>query len=192
MFRLYPNEVFREFSFPVTQRRRYAISNRGRMVSFTDKPENGTLLRGSDTDGYRAARYKVEVNGKQVSKPVFFYKLVAEHFIPKDSEDQTYVLHLDYVRDNDEVSNLKWATREQMLDHMRKSPHVIRAKKALIEHNTKSDGWKLTATKVMLIKKLLNNPERKTRLKILAKQFGISETHLKRIQSGQNWGHIKV
>lgn len=192
MFRLYPNEKFKEFFFPEPHRRRYAISNRGRMVSFTDTPENGRLLRGSSTDGYRTVRYTTTVKNKTISRPLFFYKLVAENFITKTSPEQTYVLHLDYVRDNDEVTNLKWATREEMLQHMRDSPHVKRAKQNLIEHNTKSDGWKLTATKVMLIKKLLSNPDRKTRLKMLAKQFGVSETHIKRIQSGENWGHIKV
>jgi hypothetical protein len=36
------------------------------------------------------------------------------------------------------------------------------------------------------------DPNRKTRLKLIAKQFGISEMQLYRIKSGENWGHIKV
>jgi len=79
-----------------------------------------------------------------------------------------------------------------MLAHGKRSPHVIKAKRKLLEHNIKSDGRKLTVTKVIHIKKMLLNPNRKTRLKIIAKQFGISETHVRRIESGENWGHIKV
>lgn len=192
MFRLYPNEIFREITLTDPLRFRYAVSNRGRMVSFTDTPENGTLLKGSSTDGYRTLRYKAIVDGKPKSRHHFIYKHVAALFIPKTSEDQTYVLHLDFVRDNDDIKNLRWATRAEMLEHTQKSPHVQKAKLALVQINIKRDGTKLTSTKVIRLKKLLNEPKGKTRLKMLAKQFGISETHVKRIQRGENWGHIIV
>jgi DNA-binding Xre family transcriptional regulator len=44
----------------------------------------------------------------------------------------------------------------------------------------------------MHLKKLISDPNRKTRLKMLAKQFGISEMQVSRIKSGENWGHIKI
>jgi len=44
----------------------------------------------------------------------------------------------------------------------------------------------------MLLKKILLDPTRKTRMKILARQFGVSEMTLYRIKSGKNWGHIKI
>ena len=101
-------------------------------------------------------------------------------------------MHLDYNRSNDDVNNLRWATKAEMMAHSRKSPRVIQAKKNLIEHNLKADGRKLTTTKVMLIKKILARPEQKTRLKMIAKQFGVSEMQIRRIASGENWGHVKV
>jgi hypothetical protein len=153
---------------------------------------DGNLLKGSKFDGFRAFRYSKTVNGKRISKALFIYKLVAEFFIPKTSEDQLYVLHLDYVRDNDKVENLKWATYEEKLDHHKKSPHVIKSLQKLTEHNLKADGRKLTTTRVMYLKKLLNDPNNKTRMKMLAKQFGISEMQVSRIKRGENWGHIKV
>lgn len=192
MFRLYPNEIFREIAMPDRLRLRYAVSNRGRIVSFEDTPENGKLLKGSLTDGYRTLRYKITIDDRVCNRHLFIYKLVAQLFLPKSSEEQTNVLHLDYVRDNDDVKNLRWATRPEMLEHSKVSPHVIKAKEELIAKNIQRDGRKLTSTRVMLLKKMLNNPERKTRLKMLAKQFGISETHVKRIESGENWGHIIV
>jgi DNA invertase Pin-like site-specific DNA recombinase len=69
---------------------------------------------------------------------------------------------------------------------------VIEGRKKLIEHNIKSDGHKLTANKVKFIKKRLADPNRTIRLKMLAKQFGISEMQLYRIKRGENWGHIKI
>lgn len=192
MLRFYANEVFREIETEIPLTYRYAVSNRGRLISFSKDFRDGKILKGSGSDGYRAFRYRKMVNGKAVYRTYFVYKLVAEFFIPKTSEDQHHVLHLDYVRDHDSVDNLRWATYEEMMEHRKKSPHVIRSKKNLTEHNIKSDGRKLTTTKVIHLKKILNNPNRKTRIKILAKQFGISEMQVNRIKRGENWSHIKV
>jgi len=190
MIRIYANEVFREIETDVPLKYRYAVSNRGRLINFTNEFRDGNLLKGSVSDGYKAFRYRIP--GKKSYKALFIYKLVAEFFIPKESEDQQYVLHLDYVRDNDKVENLKWATYEEAKIHRNKSPHVIRSRQKLIEHNLKADGRKLTTTKVIHLKKILSKPNQNTRIKILAKQFGISEMQVHRIKRGENWGHIKV
>lgn len=191
-FRVFPNEEFREYKVEDPRRLRYAVSNKGRFMSFKETFSDGRALKGSYVDGYRMFSYKITKDGKGIYKNFFISKIIAGLFLPKTSEEQKYVLHLDYVRDNDDLKNLRWATYEEMIEHSRRSPHVIQARKNLVEHNIKADGRKLTATKVILIKKLLNNPNRTTRLKMIAKQFGVSETHIKRIASGENWGHIKV
>lgn len=191
--RIYPNEEFKEVFVTPALRMRYAVSNRGRLASFTDRIENGNIIKGGKSDGYNTLRYRERTpEGKMISKVKFIYRLVAEAFIPKTSEDQKHVLHLDYVRDNDDIKNLRWATYEEKIAHGKRSPHVIRAKRELVEHNIKSDGRKLTTTTVIRIKKMLKNPKGNTRNSMIAKQFGISATHLKRIETGENWGHIVV
>lgn len=192
MLRFYPNEVFREIEKDVPLKFRYAVSNRGRLINFTSDFRDGNVLKGSMSDGYKTFRYQRSENGKPIRKTFFIYKLVAELFIPKTSEEQLYVLHLDYVRDNDSVSNLKWATYEEMMEHRKRSPHVIKAMQKLLEFNLKADGRKLTVTKVIHLKKLLNKPNQNTRIKMLAKHFGISEMQVSRIKRGENWSHIKV
>lgn len=192
MIRIYPNEEFREIIIEDKLKLRYAISNKGRLISFVKDMKFGRELKGGTADGYKLFKYKIIKDGKVSNKHLFFSKLIAEFFIPKSSEEQTFVLHLDRKRDNDDYRNLKWATREEMIEHSRQSPFVIQARKKLLEHNIKSDGRKLTVTKVMLIKKILSKPEQKTRLKMIAKQFGVSEMQIRRIKSGENWGHIIV
>ena len=195
---IYPAEIFREIAFEDAPKLQlhYAISNYGRLVSFTHKIENGTLINGSKQDGYRIWRYKIRDEHNMIKhKHFFFYKLVATHFIPKTSNEQEYVLHLDWNRVNDYAENLKWATKSEMLEHREKSPHVIVArKKQLAEMRAKRlhEGTKLTSTQVMLIKKILRDPNRKTRLKIIAKRFGVTTMTLQRIKTGENWGHIKI
>jgi len=190
--RFYPQEVFKEIEINESLRLRYAISNRGRLLSFANDMKLGRILKGSKTDGYRVFKYKIYDDKKIYNKHLFFYKLIAQNFLEKTSEDQIYVLHLDRVRDNDDIKNLRWATREEMMEHARKSPFVIQARINLIEHNIKADGRKLTVTKVIHIKKLLAKPNQTTRLKMIAKQFGVSEMQIRRIKSGENWAHIKI
>lgn len=188
MFRPYPDEEFREITLKVPPRRRYAVSNYGRLLSFSKEFKDGRLIKGGRSDGYPTLCYKTMVNGREKSHCYFVYKLVAQYFIPKTSDDQTHVLHLDFSRDNDRVGNLKWATREEMLAHTQKSPKVIQAKTV----KRVGYGLKLTSTQVIHIKKRLQDPNRKTRIKMLAKQFGVSEMQINRIRTGENWGHIKV
>jgi len=196
MLRFYATEIFKEIEIKDTLRLRYAISNFGRLVSFTDEIAEGRFVKGSTQDGYRVWRYKTRDKKNKIRHKYFFlYRLVAEYFVPKDSEDQTYILHLDRNRGNDYVKNLKWATKAEMIEHREKSPYVLEArKKQLAEIHAKRlhKGNKLNSTQVMLLKKILTNPNRKTRLKILAKQYGVSEMTLHRIRTGENWGHIKI
>lgn len=191
-FKPFVGEIFKDVDFGVKLKSNYAISNYGRFVSYTDKVEEGKILKGGLTDGYRIFRYRIKVDGKPVDKYAFIYKLVAQYFLTQTSEEQTCVIHLDYVRHNDAVLNLKYCTREEMLAHVKRSPAVIAAKKKLIEFNKQSDGRKLTTTQVIHLKKRLLDPNRKTKLKSLAKQFNISEMQLYRIKRGENWGHLKV
>ena len=192
MMRIFPLEEFREIELGDKLKFRYAISNYGRLISFTNSFGDGRILKGDTVDGYRIFRYRTRQGDKISYKHKFFYKLVAEYFLEKTSDDQTYILHLDYNRSNDTVKNLKLATREEMLRHYNASPNVQMARQKQKKQNITRDGHKLTVTQVMLIKKRLFNPKNKTRMKIIARQFGISEMQLYRIKSGENWGHVKI
>jgi len=192
MIRFFTLEKWKEFKVHHSLKLRYAVSNYGRLISFTDKFENGRLLNGSKVDGYPVFAFKFRVKDLTKNKKLFIHKLVAEQFLKRKTEDYVFVLHLNRYRDDNSVDNLKWATRQEMLEHNKTSPLVLKARKKLIQHNKNRDGLKLTSTKVILLKKQLANPNRKTRLKIIAKQFGISEMQLYRIKSGENWGHIKI
>ncbi|HRG57551.1 MAG TPA: NUMOD4 domain-containing protein [Bacteroidia bacterium] len=191
-FRLFPSEEFKEIEIKDKLRLKYAVSNYGRVISFSESMEAGRLIKIFPSNGYNLFRYVLYVNGKRVFKSIFMKKLVAEYFIPKPSEEHKHVIHLDYNRLNDFVKNLKWVTTAEQRAHNRKSPLVIEMLKKLHEHRRNSKGNKLTEAQVIILKKKLLDPNRKTRLKILARQFGVSEMTLHRIRTGENWGHIKV
>jgi hypothetical protein len=138
------------------------------------------LVNESYINGYQNLRLKQRLNGKQTSR--YVHKLVAQHFL--EQGDGIYVIHLDYDKTNNHVDNLKWATKREKEIHQFKGPNFQRMK-GMRRYS------KLTETRVKLIKRKLNDPNRRTRLKMIAKQFGISEMQLYRIKSGENWGSVE-
>jgi hypothetical protein len=185
---IYPHEEYREIKIDESLKFRYAISNTGKLISFTNQFHDGRILNGCLIGGYRIFRYKAYKDGKVLSKHFLFYKLVAEYFLPKTSDDQTYILHLNFDKADDRADNLKWATKADMVAHFMTNPRVILAIKRMKEHKCKGNS-KLTAIKVTFIKRMLKS--KKTRKRMIGKQFGVSETQIKRIQIGENWADIK-
>lgn len=164
---------------------KYAISNRGRLMSFVDQISNGKVIKGSRCNDY--ASLNVKINGKR--KHYYIHRLVAEYFMADESEGCANVIHLDYDKRNNKLENLKWVTKDQWWAHFQKNPAVIEAREN-IKHRKPQVGQKLTSTDVIRIKRMLRDPNRKTRMKIIAKQFNISEMQLYRIRSGENWSHV--
>lgn len=163
---------------------RYDVSNYGRIRSFqSTRGENkeGTLIKGSLIQGYRSLN--IRAGGKTLNR--YVHKLVAEHFVSRARPDQTFVIHLDHDKLNNYVLNLRWATKSEMVEHNRQNPNVLNRVQPKRTRN-----YKLTESKVMIIKKLLKNDN--NRLKMIAKQFGITHTQLNRIRSGENWKHVTI
>lgn len=163
----------------IDEREVYLISNHGRIKSLKADKVKGFLMKTSYTNGYPFISL-TQKSGKRTGR--YIHKLVAQTFIEKDSEDQKFVIHLDFNKENNLESNLAWATKKQRFDHLAKNPNFKK----------KKGNSKLTAGRVKMIKKKLLDPNRKTRMKMLAKQFGVSEMQLHRIKTGENWGHVTV
>ncbi|GAB3907020.1 hypothetical protein GCM10028803_40350 [Larkinella knui] len=160
---------------------RYEVSNFGRLKSFQNDTKDGTLINGSIIQGYRSLN--IRTGGKTINR--YFHKLIAELFLTRENPDQTFVIHLDHDKKNNHFQNLKWVTKEEMIEHNRTSPNILNR-----EMPRRTRNYKLTESKVKMIKKLLKNE--KNRLKMIAKQFGITHTQLNRIRSGENWKHVTI
>ena len=170
---------------PKKLRKKYAVSTLGRAASFTeDVTKDGKLLTGSITAGYRTLNLHLEKgNGT-----IYFHREVAKLFCKKPSPKHKYVIHLNHKKIDNNYSNLKWATIEEVAGHQQSSPQKIAYKK---RQANKTIGLKLNATKVKAIKEAINNPNRKITYKLMAAKYGVSEMTLYRIKSGENWGQVK-
>ncbi len=173
---------------------RYEVSNYGRLRSFQmtataqrrklgtpGTPPTSTIIKGSVIQGYRSLNIRSE--GKTLNR--YVHKLVAEHFVDRNRPDELFVIHLDHDKQNNYYTNLRWVTKDEMIDHNRNNPNL---KNRPVLRQTRN--YKLTESKVKIIKKLLRND--KNRLKMIAKQFGITHTQLNRIRSGENWKHVTL
>jgi hypothetical protein len=160
--------------------KRYAISNRGRIVSFKTKIEEGYLLRPRLTQGYPSVTIGRESNRQNY----YLHRLVAEYFSKKGSAKNIFVIHLDHSKENNKAENLKWVKHEDQIAHALKDPNVK-------QRQNPAEGPKLTAAKVKLIKRALNAKTQPT-LKALAKQFKVSDMQIHRIKTGENWSHVTI
>ena len=160
----------------------YLISNYGRVKRKKAGDEEWQLSKTSLIGGYTS--FWIRKKGKQTTSSCYVHRLVAELFLERE-EDQKYVIHLDFDKENNRSWNLKWANKKEMFLHHRKNPKKINRK-------GKRTYSKLTEGRVRLIKKKIFDPNRKTRMRLIAKQFGISEMQLYRIKSGENWGEVKI
>jgi len=177
----YWNEKWERIDFPEFDNKiHYEISNFGRIKSFQNTQE-GILIHGSLIQGYQSLN--VRFQNKSVNH--YLHKLVAKHFCQQNSPKDTFVIHLDYNKLDNRADNLQWADRSKVTEHNKNNPSVVNR---LIPQRTKN--YKLTEGKVMLIKQMLRSE--KSRLKMIAKQFGITHTQLNRIRSGENWKQVKL
>jgi hypothetical protein len=157
----------------------YQISNYGRLKSFRRDSKEGKIMKLAQVKGFRTANIKI--NGKY--KSCLVHKLVAEAFIPKPSEQHTYITHIDDNIENNHVSNLKWITR---------SENYKKVIKHLEDANKNRPGKfapysKLSIEDVRHIKSMLHLGVKQ---KVIAKMFCVSEMQITRIKKGINWAEV--
>ena len=118
------------------------------------------------------------------------HRLVADYFLPAPKVNQTIVAHNDHDKLNNRANNLKWMTPEDNYAHQQHSPLVIAERLERQTNPLKHPSYsKLTVTRVMLLKKLLNEGKP---IKTLVKQFKVTDTQILRIKRGDNWGKIQA
>ncbi len=187
MIKKIPGEIWKQMQFPgsKSRRKKYAISNHGRSASFISSlMEDGTLLNGSLTSGYRTLNLHLEKS----NGTIYIHREVAKLFCNKKSPKHKFVIHLNHKKSDNSAKNLKWSTAEEVAAHQQKSPLKIAYKK---EQASKGVGLKLTITQVKAIKELIKNPKRKLTYKQMAEKYKVSEMTIFRIKRGENWGNVK-
>jgi hypothetical protein len=171
------DEIWREIPFTDNK---YEVSNYGRVRSYCYDKQKGRLVKPGNIKGFY--NVSLRVGGKKRSFLV--HKLTAEYFIERQSEDETVVIHLDWNKQNNHVSNLRWATRSESYRRMHE----------LLQETRKKSGKMVTSSKlspedVSVLKGLLEKGVKQT---VIARLFCISEMQVTRIKRNENWSTVKA
>lgn len=165
----------------VKNNKRYYISQFGRVKSIDKTSKREVLIKGAkDARGYH--RFGTRTDEGIETK--FIHKEVAHAFIKQKGKKKPYVVHKDFDKNNNNYRNLKWADRTDLEKYLKeKWDHTGFVRK-------KGGSSKLTEAKVAMIKKRLNEGKwTKTRI---AEKYEVSVTQIKRIERGENWGHVEA
>lgn len=174
--KLLSNERFKVLPIPKTPKgNKYALTNYGRVISFTQDPTEGHFLKSASVSGYPAVSIRI----RGINKTFLLHRLVAEHFLKKPARHYKFVLHRNHKKEDNHYQNLKWATFEQQ------QKHTITHRK-----ENRTGNYKLTDARVVQIKKQLLTG--KKNLRMIAEQFGVTDMQIHRIKTGENWSHVKV
>lgn len=164
--------------FP-TKTKDYFISTFGRVKS-VDKLTGEESLR-KIAYANRVAAVSITLKGDKYFS-IFVARTVANLFI-ENPKCYDCIIHLDRDPKNNNKKNLKW------VDKSTAARYILEGEKERGYQRKKGGQVKMTASKVALLKKRLIRG--KTKRKVLAKSFGITETQIKRIERGENWGHVQ-
>lgn len=187
MIKKIPGEMWKQLQFGGHKqlRKKYAVSSAGRAASYSrDVTEDGKILNGSLTSGYRTLNLHLE----EGNGTIYVHREIAKLFCKKSSPKYKYVIHLNHKKEDNKFTNLKWSTIDEVASHQQNSPEKIAYK---IRQANKAEGLKLNVAQVKSIKEAINNPKRKLTFKQMAAKYNVSEMTLYRIKSGENWGRVK-
>ncbi len=158
----------------------YEVSNYGRIKSFCYDKENGKIVKPGSIKGFQNVSFRS--NGQK--KTFLVHKITAECFVDKEQGNEDTVIHLDWNKQNNHFSNLKWVTREHSYKRMMERLRQINknSTKKIIRNS------KLKKEDVAMVKAMLGKGVRQN---VIAKLFCISEMQVTRIKRGENWAEIK-
>ncbi len=157
---------------------KYKLSNYGRVKSFCYDEEHGRIVKPGNIKGYKSINLRVN-NQK---KTLLIHKLIAELFLPPKDKDQSVVIHKDWNKLNNHISNLQWLSKEESFYRSQSRLIEARRKKGKIVTNSKLNTDDVSAIKQML--------DKGRKQKVIAQLFCVSEMQISRIKNNISWSEI--
>jgi len=137
-------------------------------------------------DYYISNKGRLKSKNKSTKSEYYVHKLVAQSFIPNRSKSKNIVIHVNGDKKNNSAKNLRWVDKAGLSAHHRKlgTYKYVPGSRSLPSHVV------MTEAKVRQLKRSLK-AGKQTRTK-LSEKFNITMTQIKRIERGENWGHVTI
>ena len=74
-------------------------------------------------NGYARVYMRRDFDGKRVDK--YIHRIVAETYIP-NPDSKRYVNHINFIRNDNRISNLEWVTAKEKTDITENTTHIVR------------------------------------------------------------------
>ncbi len=125
---------------------------------------------------------------RAVHQHFLIHRAVAELFLDKP-EGADFVIHKDFQKENNHVSNLEWMSKEEAFSRFSELPQYKDKSVKQRKKMRKRGSSKLQIKDVLYIKEKL--AQGKT-LRSLALRFQVSDMQIHRIKTGENWSEVKT
>ncbi len=135
-------------------------------------------------------KFEADLKARAINYHSLIHRLVASYFLRKPGAGQTIVGHINHDKLDNDANNLRWMTPEENYLHQKQNP-LLKNETQLVKLKRKEESKtsKLSVTKVMLMKKLINEGKP---MKQMVKFFKVSDTQIIRIKKGENWAEVQA
>lgn len=165
---------------------KYEVSDMGRIRSSLRRPGSPRILKCYLNDSGYVANKLVNDNG--VEKCVLVHRLLMMTFDPIENASEMEVDHINFVRNDNRRSNLRWLTRKDNIRHSysngRRDEELKRLTLGVTGEN--SACAKLTTNDVISIRSMRRSGVSYSEL---SDMYGISQSTVSGICNGRNWKH---
>ena len=155
---------------------RYQISNFGRVKSFPKRNFHGTIILKPEINRQGYLRVGLHKNGKVKHFPI--HRLVAQAFIT-NSDNLPEPNHEDGCKFNNHVSNLKWSTKSENMQHAARIGIITGL------HGEKNPMAKLTNAQREEIRQIFVKGDPEFGVCALARKYGVVPATICRIVNGK-------
>ena len=157
----------------------YQVSDNGvvRRACQGNNWPRGKILKPSRANGY----LKVHLHRYSIAWVYSVHALVCSAFHGPSPTPSHQVAHWDGVKTNNLASNLRWALPTENAQDRDRHGRTARGEK--------SGASRMTTNDIQLIRQLFR-PRPRSNSAELARRFGITQTHVRRIAARQTWEHL--
>lgn len=175
-------EIFIKDALDTSLQRIY-VSDFGRARIRNIKEETFQFAKTKTVRNYTVFVYKTKY---ETNKIFPIHRAVALAFVNKKDQNYDFVVHKDFNKQNNYYKNLMW------LDLVGLKKYHIKKKNDKLHNNGKyrEATNKLTIQQVKEIKQKLKINKKYGILTVLAKQYNVSVSQIRRIKLGKNWSNI--